>query len=140
VTALALALIWLRPALAGAARSVDVAGVSGLWLVWSRWLGRGLLTLALVAASVGVLERLASARRLWQGSIEAALRRQDYPRLRIGVGPKPPEYDDLADFVLGRFQQDERRQLDEMLETMAEAVECWLAEGIEMAMTRFNRT
>jgi hypothetical protein len=67
VTALALALIWLRPALAGAARSVDAAGVSGLWLVWSRWLGRGLLTLALVAASVGVLERLASARRLWQG-------------------------------------------------------------------------
>lgn len=67
VTALLLALAWLRPALAGAARSVDVAGVSGLWLVWTRWLGRGLLTLALVAASVGVLERLVSARRLWQG-------------------------------------------------------------------------
>lgn len=72
-------------------------------------------------------------------SIEAALRRQDYARLRIGVGPKPPEYDDIADFVLGRFQKAERSQLDELLDTMAEAVECWLAQGIEIAMTRFNR-
>jgi len=26
-----------------------------------------------------------------------------------------------------------------LLDPMAEAVECWLAEGIEIAMTRFNR-
>ena len=73
-------------------------------------------------------------------SIEAALRRQDYARLRIGVGPKPPEYDDLADFVLGRFSKQERAQLDEILDLMSEAVECWLTEGIEIAMTRFNRS
>src|SRR6185437_9734408 len=36
-------------------------------------------------------------------SIEGSLQRQDYARLRIGVGPKPPEVDDLADFVLGEF-------------------------------------
>lgn len=73
-------------------------------------------------------------------SIEAALRRQDYPRLRIGVGAKPPEYHDLADWVLGRFAPAEREALDEILDPMAEAVECWVAEGIEAAMTRFNRT
>ncbi len=73
-------------------------------------------------------------------SIEAALRRQDYPRLRIGVGVKPPEYHDLADWVLGRFTPAEREALDEILDPMAEAVECWVAEGIEAAMTRFNRT
>ena len=73
-------------------------------------------------------------------SIEAALHRQDYPRLRIGVGAKPPEYGDLADWVLGRFTPDERTALEQILDPMAEAVECWVAEGIEAAMTRFNRT
>lgn len=73
-------------------------------------------------------------------SIEAALRRQDYPRLRIGVGAKPPEYDDLADWVLGRFTPPEREALEGILDPMADAVECWVAEGIEAAMTRFNRS
>ncbi len=73
-------------------------------------------------------------------SIEAALHRNDYPRLRIGVGAKPPEFGDLADWVLGRFTPDERTALDQILDPMAEAVECWVADGIEAAMTRFNRT
>jgi PTH1 family peptidyl-tRNA hydrolase len=72
-------------------------------------------------------------------SIEGALRRQDYARLRIGVGPVPPEVDDLSDFVLADFSREERETLDALLPTMAEAVECWLEEGIERAMTRFNR-
>ena len=72
-------------------------------------------------------------------SVEGALRRQDYARLRIGVGPVPVEVEDLADFVLADFARDEREQLDALLPTMAEAVECWVEEGIERAMTRFNR-
>jgi PTH1 family peptidyl-tRNA hydrolase len=72
-------------------------------------------------------------------SVEGALRRQDYARLRIGVGPRPMEVDDLADFVLDRFTGDERTAVDALLDPMAEAVECWLDEGIERAMNRFNR-
>jgi PTH1 family peptidyl-tRNA hydrolase len=72
-------------------------------------------------------------------SVEGALRRQDYARLRIGVGPRPMEVDDLADFVLDRFTTDERTAVDALLDPMAEAVECWLDEGIERAMNRFNR-
>jgi PTH1 family peptidyl-tRNA hydrolase len=71
-------------------------------------------------------------------SIEAALQRQDYARLRIGVGPKPPEFDDLSDYVLGEFGNEEYRTLADLLDPMADAVESWLAEGIERAMTRFN--
>jgi len=72
-------------------------------------------------------------------SIESSLRRQDYARLRIGVGPKPPEYDDLADWVLGRMTADEREAISVALEPMADAVECWTQDGIEIAMNRFNR-
>ena len=72
-------------------------------------------------------------------SVEGSLRRQDYARLRIGVGPRLMGQDDLADFVLDRFTPEERATLDALLDPMAEAVECWLEEGIERAMNRFNR-
>jgi PTH1 family peptidyl-tRNA hydrolase len=72
-------------------------------------------------------------------SVEGALRSQDYARLRIGVGPLPPETDDSADYVLAEFSSEERAAVDQLLEPMAEAVECWLAEGIEAAMNRYNR-
>jgi len=71
-------------------------------------------------------------------SIEGALMRQDYARLRIGVGPLPPDGRDLADFVLDRFTGDEWTRLTDLLDPMADAVECWLAEGIEPAMNRYN--
>jgi PTH1 family peptidyl-tRNA hydrolase len=71
-------------------------------------------------------------------SIEGALHRQDYPRLRIGIGPLPPGLGDSADFVLERFTREERAELELLLDPMAQAVECWLGEGIEIAMNRFN--
>jgi len=72
-------------------------------------------------------------------SVEAALRRQDFARLRIGIGARPPEYDDLADWVLGRMQAEERAAFDSIADEMADAVECWVVDGIERAMNRFNR-
>ena len=71
-------------------------------------------------------------------SVEGALLRQDYARLRIGVGPLPPDGRDLADFVLDEFAGDEWDLLTALLDPMADAVECWLAEGIEPAMNRYN--
>jgi PTH1 family peptidyl-tRNA hydrolase len=71
-------------------------------------------------------------------SIEATLQRQDYARLRIGVGPQPTA-DDLADYVLAPFTREERDAIDALLDPMADAAECWLTEGIERAMTRFNK-
>jgi peptidyl-tRNA hydrolase, PTH1 family len=67
------------------------------------------------------------------------LQRQDYARLRIGVGPPPAGLDDLADFVLDEFSAEERDSIGALLDRMSEAVESWLEDGIEVAMNRFNR-
>lgn len=71
-------------------------------------------------------------------SIEGSLRRQDYARLRIGIGPLPAGTRDTADFVLEQFPREEREVIEQLLDPMSEAVECWLTEGIEAAMNRFN--
>jgi PTH1 family peptidyl-tRNA hydrolase len=73
-------------------------------------------------------------------SVEGALRRQDWARLRIGVGPVPPGLDELTDFVLDTFPAEDREVLDALLDPMADAVETWLDEGIERAMTKHNRS
>jgi PTH1 family peptidyl-tRNA hydrolase len=72
-------------------------------------------------------------------SVEGVLRRQDYARLRIGVGPVPPGLDELTDFVLDAFPIEDRRILDDLLDPMADAVETWLDAGIEQAMAEHNR-
>ena len=72
-------------------------------------------------------------------SIEGVLQRQDYARLRIGVGPPPPAGEELSDYVLGEFTAGEREVLEALLDPVCEAVEGWLQDGIELAMTRFNR-
>jgi peptidyl-tRNA hydrolase len=41
--------------------------------------------------------------------------------------------------VLGPFTSEEHKILEDLLDPMSEAVECWLADGIEVAMNRFNR-
>jgi len=71
-------------------------------------------------------------------SVEAALGTQAYPRLRIGVGPAP-EGTSHRDYVLEPMETEERRAVEELLPLMCEAVECWMAEGIDKAMARFNR-
>jgi PTH1 family peptidyl-tRNA hydrolase len=72
-------------------------------------------------------------------SIEGVLQRQDYARLRIGVGPAPAGLEDLADFVLDEFSPEERDTITDLLDPMSEAVEAWLQDGIEKAMNQFNR-
>lgn len=71
-------------------------------------------------------------------SIIDALRSEDIPRLRIGIG-SPPEDIDLATYVLSPFEPEEETIIAETIEKAAEAVKVWAKEGIEVAMKRFNR-
>lgn len=61
----------------------------------------------------------------------------EFVRLRMGVGEKPPEYD-LIDYVLGHFSKEERAVMDESAARAAEAVEVMIAEGAQIAMNKYN--
>ena len=61
-----------------------------------------------------------------------------FPRLRVGVGEKPhPDYD-LADWVLGKFQGEDKKAIDAAVKRAADAVECILSDGLDRAMGKFN--
>jgi PTH1 family peptidyl-tRNA hydrolase len=72
-------------------------------------------------------------------SIISQLGGQDFPRVRVGIG-RPPGRMDPAAYVLRDFGQDEVPLVEEVYDWVIRAVECWLADGIEMAMTGFNRS
>jgi peptidyl-tRNA hydrolase, PTH1 family len=62
---------------------------------------------------------------------------EEFSRLRIGIGPLPDQWD-AADFVLGRFAAGERQTAEEATAQAADAVVCWLTDGVDVCMNRFN--
>jgi len=71
-------------------------------------------------------------------SIIQQLGSDQFPRLRLGVGEKPhPDYD-LADWVLGHFTGQDKKDMDASVSRAADAVECILAQGLDRAMNRYN--
>lgn len=71
-------------------------------------------------------------------SIIAHLGTQEFPRVRVGVGEKPPRMD-LADYVLGHFSQGERKIMEDAVKEAADAVMEAVEEGIDHAMNSHNR-
>jgi len=63
---------------------------------------------------------------------------ESFPRVRIGIGR--PDRADAVDHVLSGFTEDEEAVVKQAVHRAADAVECWLAEGVTAAMNRFNRT
>ena len=71
-------------------------------------------------------------------SIIQHLGTDQFPRIRVGVGKKPhPDYD-LADWVLGKFQGEDKKAVDAAVKRAADAVECLVQYGPDQAMNRFN--
>lgn len=62
----------------------------------------------------------------------------DVPRLRIGIRPDELR-DDLADFVLSPFDDEELPVIDAALDNVVEATRAVLVDGMAKAMSRFNR-
>lgn len=62
----------------------------------------------------------------------------DIMRIKIGVGAKPhPDYD-LADWVLGRFPENQKADLEKALKNTVAAAKEIMVRGIDSAMNRFN--
>ena len=70
-------------------------------------------------------------------SIIGSLGTDAFPRLRIGVG-RGDTRRDLADHVLAKFDADERSVIEDAIVRSADASEAFIADGIQIAMNRFN--
>lgn len=68
-------------------------------------------------------------------SLVERLGTRDFARIRIGIG-RPP--DEAVDWVLGRFSGEEKVLIDQAVAKAADAVECWLTEGIDKTMNEYN--
>lgn len=69
--------------------------------------------------------------------IECLGNEQEFIRIRVGIGRRP-EYMDMVDFVLGRFDAAERKTADEALERAADCAIAIVDQGIDRAMNMYN--
>jgi ribosomal protein S6 len=71
-------------------------------------------------------------------SVIGSLGTSEIVRVRLGIHPGHPVKDG-AEFVLAPFGRSQIKELDEFVGYAADAVRSIIAEGVEKAMTRFNR-
>lgn len=71
-------------------------------------------------------------------SIINELGSQDFPRVKIGVGAKPEQEQDLADWVLSTFSANEEKSLATALENAGAAALCIVEKGVAESANRYN--
>jgi len=70
-------------------------------------------------------------------SIQGSLGKDDFARLRLGIG-RPEPNRDVSGFVLGKFAEAETELLERVLETAADQLVYWVLQGIQQAMNNYN--
>lgn len=71
-------------------------------------------------------------------SVIARLGTDQFPRIRLGVGDKPHPNYDMADWVLSAFKGQDAADMELVAKKAADAVECYITEGADRAMNKFN--
>lgn len=71
-------------------------------------------------------------------SIIEELGEDAFVRFKIGIGHPMNCEDAVLRHVLTGFEEDERSAVAEAIQKTADAIECWLSDGVETAMNRFN--
>lgn len=71
-------------------------------------------------------------------SIIEVLGTDQFPRLRMGVGPVPMEQDP-ADFVLQKFSRTEQSTLPKLFSAAKSGLDAVVAEGVQKAMNTINK-
>lgn len=69
-------------------------------------------------------------------SVVYQLQSDRFPRVRIGIGSQ--KKGDLVNFVIGGFSKEEVPVLEDTVDRAVSAVECMLAEDVDIAMNRYN--
>lgn len=73
-------------------------------------------------------------------SIIQHLASDGFPRLKFGIDVEGRrENGSSVDFVLNNFSRSEKEQVEGLLPDAADAVDCFLAEGLEKAMNTYNQ-
>jgi PTH1 family peptidyl-tRNA hydrolase len=70
-------------------------------------------------------------------SIIAQLRTEEFARLRVGIRPAHP-LSDTRSFVLERFPQSARAEVEQVLGRASDALRAVLRDGIDKAMAQYN--
>lgn len=70
-------------------------------------------------------------------SIIQCLGTDQFPRVRVGVGQKP-EYMDLADYVLAKFDRNDAAVMAATYDAVADAILDIVNQGVEHAMNHYN--
>ncbi len=72
-------------------------------------------------------------------SIISRLGSEVFPRIRVGVGAPPhPDYD-MADWVLGSFQNQDAETIRDAAKAAAEACVSYIQDGPDKAMSKYNQ-
>lgn len=71
-------------------------------------------------------------------SIIYQLQSEQFPRVRIGVSPPPKEWD-LKDYVLSKFTDEEKDNINDAIKQAAEAVEIIVKQDISSAQQLYNK-
>lgn len=71
-------------------------------------------------------------------SIIYHLNSDEFPRIRMGVGAKPDKDYDLADWVLSRFSENEKKNVEKAVDDACEAIKLIVSGNIDTAMNKYN--
>ena len=71
-------------------------------------------------------------------NIIAMLGTDAFPRIRMGVGAPPHADYDMADWVLSSCKNQDADDMRSLAVRVCDAVECYIAEGPDRAMNKFN--
>lgn len=72
-------------------------------------------------------------------SIIAAVKSQDFCRLRVGIGRPAAHSRDVSDYVLSVFGKSEKKILEEVIRNACACCQMWVEKGATEAMNVFNR-
>lgn len=67
------------------------------------------------------------------------LKSEEFPRIRVGVGKNTNPNMTLVDHVIGRFSDEERVDIDDILDRAASAAEAIVKGTVANAMNRYNK-